>query len=96
MVLLAPFPPDVIAAADAKYVKKSGDAMTVTASRWELPTPLTLQATRMRLLSTMALTRWALMPAGMELKGKAGFDASTGRLNVFTGHQDNVIALRVE
>ena len=32
--------------------------------------------------------------SGDGLEGKAGFDASTGRLNVFTGHVDNVIALR--
>ena len=87
-------PPDVIAAADAKYVKKAGDVMTGNLTMGTAHTSDPASHTNAFIVYD-GTHKMGIDASGDGLEGKAGFDASTGRLNVFTGHQDNVIALRV-
>ena len=79
--------------AAALYVKKAGDTMTgnLTMGTAHTSDP----SSHTNAFITYNGTQTMGIDASGHMYGGAGFDASTGRQNIFTGHhQDNVIALR--
>ena len=79
--------------AAALYVKKTGDTMTGNLTMGTAHTSDPASHTNAFIVYD-GTHKMGIDASGEGLEGKGGFDASTGRLNIFTGHPDNVIALR--
>ena len=79
--------------ADVRYVKKAGDVMAGNLTMGTAHTSDPASHSNAFIVYD-GTHKMGIDASGEGLEGKGGFDASTGRLNVFTGHPDNVVALR--